>query len=502
MQIVQNDTIPDTNALKSREINIRLDLAAAYAKLDNVEQVIVNLSKVLSLEYSDLIYSYIKNDPVFAKVRQTKSFRSFLAKNKYMKRLSENSSLYTKYQPNITNAEKAAAISLFWSNVRTFFVYFDQVPNLDWDDEYLKYLNSALQTKSTYEFYKLLQNMASILKDGHTNVYPPVELYEKFYATVPLETRMVEGKVLITAVFDKSLMDTIKVGYEIVRINNQPVEEYANKFIAPYVSSSTEQDYNIRVYHYSLLKGDIDKTIVLEAIDFDGNHKTLKVERKYSSVVSNKEAVLFEMKDDIAYIKINSFHNVDTIDSSLKKNEHNIKTSKALIIDLRDNGGGTTNYELLRFLAGNSFETTATKTRLTSGIKLANSSSLFSWHEFKSSTISPNSNYSYSKPVVVLIGNKTFSAAEDVVAMFKQMNRGLLVGDITAGSTGQPYQFELPGGGSARLVIKRDAFADGKEFVGYGVKPDVYVPLTEEDVKKGRDPVLKKALEILNNSFQ
>jgi len=67
------------------------------------------------------------------------------------------------------------------------------------------------------------------------------------------------------------------------------------------------------------------------------------------------------------------------------------------------------------------------------------------------------------------------------------------IGENTFGSTGQPFQFDLPGGGSARICTKKDTYPDGREFVGYGIKPDIEVKKTVKDYLSGKDPVLKAA---------
>lgn len=55
----------------------------------------------------------------------------------------------------------------------------------------------------------------------------------------------------------------------------------------------------------------------------------------------------------------------------------------------------------------------------------------------------------------------------------------------------------MPGGGSARVCTKKDTYPDGREFVGYGVKPDIEVKRTVQDFIDNKDPVLTKALEYL-----
>jgi len=78
----------------------------------------------------------------------------------------------------------------------------------------------------------------------------------------------------------------------------------------------------------------------------------------------------------------------------------------------------------------------------------------------------PNGAKLFRKPVAVLVGPRTFSAAEDFTAAFRNMRRGPIVAEPTGGSTGQPLFFDLPGGGAARVCTKRDTFPDGREFVG------------------------------------
>jgi C-terminal processing protease CtpA/Prc len=98
------------------------------------------------------------------------------------------------------------------------------------------------------------------------------------------------------------------------------------------------------------------------------------------------------------------------------------------------------------------------------------------------------------KPAAVLTSARTYSAAEDFVAVFDAMKRGVIVGEPTGGSTGQPLSFALPGGGSARVCTKGDSYADGRQFVGAGIQPDILVREPAADIRAGRDTVLEAAL--------
>ncbi len=102
-------------------------------------------------------------------------------------------------------------------------------------------------------------------------------------------------------------------------------------------------------------------------------------------------------------------------------------------------------------------------------------------------------------PTVILIGHNTASAAEDFLIYTENQNHIVKIGEPTFGSTGQPMLFDLPGGGSARVCTKKDTYPNGKEFVGFGIQPDIEVKKLLKDYLENKDPVLVKAVEYLND---
>ncbi|MBK7124056.1 MAG: hypothetical protein IPH68_15480 [Chitinophagaceae bacterium] len=60
----------------------------------------------------------------------------------------------------------------------------------------------------------------------------------------------------------------------------------------------------------------------------------------------------------------------------------------------------------------------------------------------------------------------------------------------------------LPGGGLARICTKQDTYPDGREFVGYGIKPDIEVKPTLNDYIQKTDPVMAKAIDYLEQQLK
>ncbi len=110
-----------------------------------------------------------------------------------------------------------------------------------------------------------------------------------------------------------------------------------------------------------------------------------------------------------------------------------------------------------------------------------------------------NRSYSIELPTVILTGHSTASAAESFLIYLDNQEHIVRFGEKTFGSTGQPYVFSLPGGGYARVCTKKNTYPDGREFVGFGIKPDKEIKMTLSDYINGKDAVLEEAIKYLNN---
>ena len=98
--------------------------------------------------------------------------------------------------------------------------------------------------------------------------------------------------------------------------------------------------------------------------------------------------------------------------------------------------------------------------------------------------------------MALLIDGGCASACEDFVLRFKDGDRGLVLGEPTFGSTGQPYFVEFPEFGmSFRVSTKREYFPDGRQFEGVGIQPDQPIPLAREDLRRGVDSQLELAAQ-------
>jgi C-terminal processing protease CtpA/Prc len=315
-----------------------------------------------------------------------------------------------------------------------------------------------------------------------------------------VSTRFIEGRVLISEVWDPPLkQDGIVPGLEIVAIDGVPVKRYGAERVSPYLSASTAQSLDVLTFENALLLGRMGASMELTLRAPDGSTLQRSLRRGTSNGAAPRRLPDFEFKmlpGNIAYVALNTFGTA-TAQKEFERQFDDIAKSRALIFDVRNNSGGNSAYgtAILSHLIEK--PTPASVWRSRQYVPAQRAWGLLPGWTGGTPMTQPSSDRHYGNPVVALTSPRTFSAAEDFTADFDIMGRGKIVGEPTAGSTGQPLFFSLPGGGTAGVCTKQNLYPDGRQFVGVGVQPQILVRPTVADFRAGRDTVLDKALDYL-----
>lgn len=437
----------------------------------------------------------------------------------------------------LSNTEKIYGVSKFWQEVNYNFVYLNQVNKAAWDSLYKVTLERVQKTSNDYTYYQELEKMCAFLGDGHTNIYFPQPIAQQLMTTMFGDYRLFltnfDGKAIITRV-NPSKKDEIPVGSEIVSVNGMPTAAYMEQFVTPYVCSSTDyvrQNESV----YRLLRGESGQTFVIDIKTPEGIKRTLTLTHSLSEEQEVyppfQEIDLLEhrvLQGEIHYLALNGFGD-QQIDSMFHAVLPQLYQAKALIIDLRNNGGGSTNigFNILQYFTEDSV-LFGSKNITREYIPVFKA-----WGAFLTpqDTLADNADWGMTQaemakaflmaqdayyttfpytptpititdkrivvPTVVLFGNNTASAAEDFLIYADPLPHFTFMGDKSYGSTGQPYLFDLPGGGRARICTKKDVYPDGKPFVGVGVIPDIVVKPSIQDYIQNTDVVLNAAQQYL-----
>ena len=104
------------------------------------------------------------------------------------------------------------------------------------------------------------------------------------------------------------------------------------------------------------------------------------------------------------------------------------------------------------------------------------------------------------QPLVVLIDGGTASASEIVAGALSDRQRATLIGSKSFGKGSVQLVFDLSDGSSVHVTSARWLTPNHRTLDGNGLEPDIPVTTTQEDIDNGRDPVLDRAVQYLQEA--
>lgn len=168
-----------------------------------------------------------------------------------------------------------------------------------------------------------------------------------------------------------------------------------------------------------------------------------------------------------------------------------LANTKALIFDIRNNGGGSLNnaFALAARLAPQ--EQSVLLRRYKIGPQPNDFSPAFDLR------LSPSGEVNYAKPVALLTNRKSYSAANTFAAILSTYPQVVQIGDRTGGGGGLPADQELPNGWRFRFSATREATPTGAELE-LGIAPAIALDLDSVLIGQGKDGLIERALLELN----
>ena len=286
--------------------------------------------------------------------------------------------------------------------------------------------------------------------------------------------------------FDKSLSGQIGggIGAEIGLRNNKPTiikpleNSPAQKAgikageVIVKVNDESSSDWSVDKV-VSKIRGEIGTSVKLTLLS-EGRTREVSVVRQ--NIVS--PAVESEIDGEIGILKVNRFGD-DTVSLSRKyASEFVDKGVKKVILDLRNNPGGTVGAAqgLLGIWLDNQVAMTErrgseiVKTLRTTGTPILG-----------------------NMKTVVLINGNSASASEITAGALREYGKATLVGQKSYGKGSVQIVLGLPGGSQMKVTEARWYTPKGKNIDKTGIEPDVKVDLSSDDVNNNVDPQMDKA---------
>ena len=176
------------------------------------------------------------------------------------------------------------------------------------------------------------------------------------------------------------------------------------------------------------------------------------------------------LEGNVGYLDLRSFPPPDVAGTTAAGAMQFLSASDAVIVDLRENGGGTG--DMVLFLATYFFER---QTALSNTIRRAQGTST----QDRTLPYVPGPRLADAE-LFILTSAKTFSAAEAFAFSLQQLKRATIVGEVTRGGANAGRYTDVPP--NFRLFVSNAhavSAATGATWDKVGIQPDVAVPAAE-----------------------
>ena len=346
-----------------------------------------------------------------------------------------------------------------------------------WDNLHTKYVDKNKLNDENL-LYGAISGMVKGAGDAYTVFFPPQES-KSFkqdvggsFGGIGAEIGKKNNFLVIIAPLEDTPAKRagLTAGDKILKINNEPTD---NLTVEEAVAK---------------IRGEVGTKVVLAILrGTDGAKiKDITIERAIIKIPITKLEALKDNK--IARLSFYSF--TSTAPFEFQQSAAKILSTtgyKGIILDLRNNPGGY--LEVAVDIAGwflNAGDLVAIE-------DFGKDNGQGKTTEFRASGLGALKNY----PLVVLVNQGTASAAEILAGALRD-NRGIkLIGEKTFGKGSVQELVNLKGDSSLKVTVAKWFTPKKYSISESGLEPDYKVTPTEDDISKGKDPQLDKAVEVL-----
>lgn len=198
--------------------------------------------------------------------------------------------------------------------------------------------------------------------------------------------------------------------------------------------------------------------------------------------------VLYKIVSNTGYLYYGSFR-TDISDAEVTTIFDEMKSTKGMIIDIRNNTGGkleNVNKIFNRFIGSK---------RLIKYEMRKSGPGHDQFFDPQPYYIEP-AGQEYKSPVVMLTNRSCFSVCNDFVMYMSQLPNVKLMGDRTGGGGGLPQNYVLPNGWKLQYTASV-TLTPAKTHIENGILPTLRIDITPQDILNGKDPIIETAFQSL-----
>ncbi|WP_299531210.1 S41 family peptidase [Ulvibacterium sp.] len=378
----------------------------------------------------------------------------------------------------------------YWNMINYFFPY-KHLMDKDWNNKLKEYIPQFINTKDELEYELAAIQIIGDLQDTHANLWGGADKIDEWKGSKypPIHLRFIENKLVVTDYYNAEFKNEIglKIGDVITKINGNSIDQIVKEKSKYYPASN--KPTRLRDISADLLRSN-SESIEIEFVSEDSNPqtKTLKLFPKDSLDIyrwyKKSDDKSFKMlNNNIGYVTLQTIKEEDI--AQIKKD---FKDTEGIIIDIR-------NYPstFVPFSLGSYFVSSSTPfVKFTNG-NVDNPGEFI----FTSNLEIPSQGKTYKGKLIVLVNELSQSQAEYTSMAFRAGDNTTIIGSTTAGADGNVSAIMLPGGLRTMISGIGVNYPNGQETQRIGIVPDIKVKPTIEGIRKGKDELLEKAIEVI-----
>jgi carboxyl-terminal processing protease len=397
-------------------------------------------------------------------------------------------------------AIREQTVESVWRTVKERY-YRADMNGVDWDVALVKWRAQIVEAPTEDEYWRRLDQMVGELGDSHTRVESPAQVEarrKQRVMSLGLGLRDIDGQLVVLSVNPdaNAFFAGIRAGMVITRIDDQPAIALWREWIASSRKSSSETARRgaamRRLTELAKTKND---GVAVEFARFDGSVERTRLamrEIQTQPVVTHRV-----LPSGLGYVRLTGFS--EWLRPALLRAIESLKDTSGIVLDLRGNRGGSA--AMADALVGAFFKQKTVigkaQTRTNRPVTIAfGAVELVALDRFV-----PGRADAYGGKLAVLIDADSASASEAVASALQSTGRAQVFGETSCGCLLAFLGYaQLNEGGELAYSEVGYVNINNERIENVGVKPDVSLPRSVEDIRSYRDRPLEAAVSAIEGN--
>ena len=438
----------------------------------------------------------IFDDKIIAKlnrIRSAKRYKTHYYIQEYTWSININKSREPQYLDISWEDQGFRLLTLFkfW-NAMEYNFPFVEITDQPWSSLLKKFIPRFAESGNKKDYERLLLELFACINDSHAQFMSSSDLLSASwadYSTLPVQLAYTFDQQVVVK---NSSIDELKKGDIILKIDNEDVNSIF-KQKSRYIRASTSPSMiyicinqllatmNQKIMVTYMRSGE-EKEIIINAAPYRGK-------RPSTPLLDNNYVKDYKLAlQNIAYVNMNTMQS-DSIADFIAKNQ----SAKGIIIDMRFHLGQQfgVNDALIKWLVPKEvvYLWSSVNDKLNPGNFIRND-------KIVTGTNNPNH---FTGKVAILVNEAVMSVGEVRSMIYRNAINSKIIGTTTTGAVGPCGELNLPIGIRFSYSANGMYYPDWEPFQRKGVKIDIPIRETVEDIRDGKDVWMEKAIQYIES---